>query len=66
MAIVVFANPDAANGMPYWAFILMAIGITAFAVGYTMLVDLITPPGAEDAFARYRRSDRQGFRSNTS
>lgn len=58
MAIVVFAKPEAANGMPYWAFILMAIGFTAFAVGYTMLIDWITPPGAEDPFARYRRRDR--------
>lgn len=58
MSIVVFANPDAANGMPFWAFGLMAIGLVAFAIGYTMLVDRITPPGAEDPFARYRRRDR--------
>lgn len=58
MSIVVFANPGAANGMPFWAFILMAIGFAAFAVGYAMLIDWITPPGAEDPFARYRRRDR--------
>jgi hypothetical protein len=55
MAIAVFAHPDAANGMPFWAFILMAIGCTAFAIGYSIFLDWITPPGAEDPFARYRR-----------
>ena len=58
MAIVVFANPGAANGMPFWAFALMAIGLVASAAGYTLLVDSIAPPGAEDPFARYRRRDR--------
>ena len=58
MAIVVFANPGAANGMPFWAFALMAIGLVASAAGYTLLVNWIAPPGAEDPFARYRRRDR--------
>ncbi|RCS22791.1 hypothetical protein DUT91_14895 [Phyllobacterium salinisoli] len=49
---------NAANGMPFWAFILMAIGCTAFAIGYTIFLDWITSPGAEDPFARYRSSDR--------
>ncbi|MCZ4088639.1 hypothetical protein [Sinorhizobium psoraleae] len=58
MSIAVYAHPDAANGMPFWAFGLMAIGLTAFAIGYTLFLDWFTPPGAEDLFARYRRSDR--------
>lgn len=58
MAIVVFANPGAANGMPFWAFALMAIGLVASAAGYSLLVNWIAPPGAEDPFARYRRRDR--------
>ena len=58
MAIVVSAHPDAANGMPSLAFGLMAIGLVAFAVGFTIFLDWFTPPGATDPFARYRRSDR--------
>jgi hypothetical protein len=58
MAIVVHAHPDAANGMPYWAFGLMAIGLVAFSIGFTIFLDWFTPPGATDPFARYRRSDR--------
>lgn len=58
MSIVVYAHPDAANGMPFWAFGLMAIGLVAFAIGYTIFLDWFTPPGATDPFARYRRFDR--------
>ncbi|MET3793278.1 hypothetical protein [Aquamicrobium terrae] len=58
MSIVVFANADAASGMPLCTFALMAIGLVAFAIGYTIFVDWITPPGAEDPFARYRRHDQ--------
>ncbi|WP_244519899.1 MULTISPECIES: hypothetical protein [unclassified Ensifer] len=58
MSIVVYAHPDAANGMPFWAFGLMALGLVAFAIGYTIFLDWFTPPGATDPFARYRRSDR--------
>jgi len=58
MAIVLSAHPDAANGMPFWAFGLMAIGLVAFAIGFTIFLDWFAPPGAEDPFARYRRSDR--------
>jgi hypothetical protein len=54
-SIVVFAHPDAAPGMPFWAFGLMAIGPVAFALGYALFVDRITPPGAEDPFDRYRK-----------
>lgn len=58
MSIVVYAHPDAANGMPFGAFGLMAIGLVAFAIGYTLFLDWFTPPGAEDPFARYRRPRR--------
>jgi hypothetical protein len=55
MSIVIFAHPEAARGMPFWAFGLMGLGFVAFALGYALLVDWITPPGAEDPFDRYRR-----------
>jgi hypothetical protein len=55
MSIVVFANPGAANGMSFWAFALMAIGLVAFAGCYSLFVEWITPPGAADPFERYRR-----------
>ncbi|MCZ7854670.1 hypothetical protein O9X99_19855 [Agrobacterium salinitolerans] len=58
MSIVVFAHPEAARGMPFWAFGLMGLGFVAFALGYTLFVDWITPPGAEDPFERYRRRPR--------
>ena len=58
MSIVVFAHPEAARGMPFWAFVLMSIGFVASGVGYTLFVDWITPPGAVDPFERYRRPDR--------
>jgi hypothetical protein len=58
MSIVVFAHPEAARGMPFWVFGLMSIGFVAAALGYTLFVDRITPPGAEDPFERYRRSRR--------
>jgi hypothetical protein len=58
MSITVYAHPDAANGMQFWAFGLMAVGLVAFAIGYTIFLDWFTPPGAADPFARYRRSDR--------
>jgi hypothetical protein len=58
MAIVVYDHPNAANGMPYWAFGLMAIGLVVFSIGFTIFLDWFTPPGATNPFARYRRSDR--------
>ncbi|MGX1261870.1 hypothetical protein [Sinorhizobium fredii] len=58
MSIVVFANLDAANRMPFRAFALMMIGLVAIAVGYSLFVDWITPPGVVDPFAR-DRSDRR-------
>ena len=58
MSIVVYAHPDAANGMPSLAFGLMAIGLVSVAIGYTLFLDWFAPPGAEDPFARYRRPRR--------
>jgi hypothetical protein len=58
LSIAAFVKPEAANGMPFWAFILMTLGFVGFAVGYTILLDWITPPGAGDPFARYHRPDR--------
>ena len=55
MSIVAFTHPAAANGMPFWSFATMAIGLVACAIGYMIFVDWITPPGAEDPFARYRK-----------
>ncbi|MEI2298757.1 hypothetical protein [Ensifer sp. MJa1] len=57
ISIVVYAHPDAANGIPFWAFALMALGLVALAIGYTIFLDWFTPPGAEDPFDRYRRFD---------
>lgn len=58
LSIAAFVKPEAANGMPFWAFILMTLGFAGFAIGYTIFLDWITPPGASDPFARCRRSDR--------
>ncbi len=58
MSIVVFAHPEAAHGMPFWAFGLMGLGFVAFVFGYTLFVNWITPPGAEDPFEGYRRRPR--------
>lgn len=55
MSIVVFTHPAAANGMPFWSFAPMAIGLVACAIGYMIFVDWITPPGAGDPFERYRK-----------
>ncbi|MEY9558907.1 hypothetical protein [Sinorhizobium fredii] len=56
MSIVVFANLDAANGMSFWAFALMMIGLVAIALAIRCSL-----PGLlrrVDPFARYR-SDRR-------
>lgn len=54
ISIVVYAHPGAASGMPFWGFGLMAIGLVACALAYTVLLDWLTPPGAADPFERYR------------
>lgn len=57
LSFAAFVKPEAANGMPFWAFLLMAIGFVGFAVGYSKVVELFTPPGETDPFQRYRRRD---------
>lgn len=57
LSIAAFVKPEAANGMPFWAFILMTFGFAGFSIGYTIFLDWITPPGLEDTFARYRRGE---------
>lgn len=59
IAFVAFVKPEAANGMPFWVFLLMAAGIIGFALGYSKFIDRITPPGETDPFERYRRRDRR-------
>jgi hypothetical protein len=55
VSIVVYAHPEAARGMPFWAFGLMTIGLVACALAYAMFVDWFTPPGAVDPFERFRK-----------
>lgn len=55
MALVVYAHPDAARGMPFWSFGLMAIGLVAFALAYALFLDWFTPPGAVDPFEMFRK-----------
>lgn len=57
LSIAAFVKPEAANGMPFWAFILMTFGFAGFSIGYTIFLDWITPPGLEDTSARYRRGE---------
>lgn len=57
IAFVAFVKPEAANGMPFWVFLLMAAGFIGFALGYSKFIDRITPPGETDPFERYRRRD---------
>lgn len=58
MSIAVYAHPDVVNGMPFWAFGLMAIGVPLSRLATPLFLDWFTPPGAEDPFARYPRSER--------
>ncbi|WP_245483012.1 hypothetical protein [Agrobacterium sp. CNPSo 2736] len=48
LSIAAFVKPEAANGMPFWAFILMTFGFAGFSIGYTIFLDSITPPGLQD------------------
>lgn len=57
LSIAAFVKPEAANGMPFWAFILMTFGFAGFSIGYTIFLDWITPPGLQDTSARFRRGD---------
>ncbi|MFJ1311381.1 hypothetical protein [Agrobacterium sp. P15N1-A] len=58
LSIAAFVKPEAANGMPFWAFILMTFGFAGFSIGYTIFLDWITPPGLQETSARFRRGDR--------
>ncbi|MEO9340352.1 hypothetical protein ABFT80_23305 [Mesorhizobium sp. SB112] len=53
MALGVFIDPSAAP-MPSWSFLMMALGMFAFAIGYNLLLDWFAPPDATDPFDRYR------------
>ncbi|TPN81155.1 hypothetical protein FJ987_18625 [Mesorhizobium sp. CU2] len=55
LSVVAFVKPEAANGMPFWALPLMAIGFFGFAMGFSRFVDWFTPPGESDPFERHRR-----------
>lgn len=57
ISFAAFVKPEAANGMPFWVFLLMAVGFIGFAFGYSRLIDRFTPPGESDPFERYRRRD---------
>lgn len=57
VAFVAFVKPEAANGMPFWVFLLMAAGFVGISMGYSKFVNWIAPSGAEDPAARYRRPD---------
>jgi len=58
LSFAAFVEPEAANGMPSWAFVLMTFGFAGFSIGYTIFLDWITPPGMEDTSVRYRRSSK--------
>lgn len=58
VAFVAFVKPEAANGMPFWVFLLMAVGFVGVSMGYSKFVDWITPPGETDPAARYRPRGR--------
>ena len=60
MALGVFVNPSAAP-MPWWMFLMMSVGMLAFAIVYNRFLDWFTPPGATDPFNRYRPSVRRKF-----
>lgn len=57
LSFAAMVKPEAANGMPFWAIFLMAVGSISFAMAYSKFVDWFTPPGEADPFKRYRRSD---------
>ena len=57
VALVAFVKPEAANGIPFWVFLLMAAGFVGVSMGYSKFVDWIAPPGMEDPAVRYDRPD---------
>ena len=44
VAFVAFVKPEAANGTPFWVFLLMASGCVGVSIGYSKFVDWIEPP----------------------
>lgn len=44
VAFVAFVRPEAANGIPFWVFLLMAAGFVGVSMGYSKFVDWIEPP----------------------
>lgn len=58
MALGVFVDPRAAP-MPWWTFLMMSLGMVAFAIFYNRFLDWFTPPGATGPFDRYRPSVRR-------
>ena len=58
LSIAAFVKPEAANGLPFWAFILMTFSFAGFSIGYTIFLDWITPPGLEETTGHYRQGDR--------
>lgn len=56
-AFAAFVKPEVAHGMPYWVFLLMAVGFVATSMGYSRFVDWFAPPDTDDPAERYRRPD---------
>ncbi|WP_454859154.1 hypothetical protein [Rhizobium binxianense] len=44
VAFVALVKPEAANGIPFWVFLLMAAGFVSVSMGYSKFVDWIEPP----------------------
>lgn len=44
VAFVAFVKPEAANGIPFWVFLLMAAGFVGVSIGYSKFVDWVEPP----------------------
>lgn len=44
VAFVAFVKPEAANGIPFWVFLLMAAGFVGVSMAYSKFVDWIEPP----------------------
>ncbi len=57
LSFATFVKPETANGMPFWAILLMGVGFIGFAMGYSKFVEWFSPPGEDDPFQRYRRRD---------
>ena len=44
VAFVAFVKPEAANGIPFWVFLLMAVGFVGVSMSYSKFIDWIAPP----------------------